>query len=125
VLLLVDAGKQVTLQVPRDQRRWMRLAYSHGSREGQHAITLRACRRHASRDTARRECAWKNGPQTACRWPNTQFNGAIYIDFAGAPARGGCAELLVWQDDDRRPERRLLFQLSGLARKFADVSMVR
>jgi hypothetical protein len=93
-LALVRSGTRVTLSVPPVQRSWMQLLY-HPSAvwRGSLRVTLQACRRQHSRAGRRTECGWR--PYTACRWRNTQFNGAIYVDFDRAPHRGRCARLVV------------------------------
>lgn len=93
-IALVRAGTDLRLVVPAHQRGWMRLFYS-GRRLGEHAVTLRSCRRFRSRAAQRRECAWSGRLDTACQWINTQFAGGIYVDFDHAPKLGRCAELLV------------------------------
>jgi hypothetical protein len=92
-LALVEAGARVRLVVPRRQRSWMRLFYRDGDDSGQHAITLQACRRLRSEEAREEECDWE--PRTACSWSNTQFGGALYVDFDNAPRAGRCAVLEV------------------------------
>lgn len=109
------AGARITLQVPAEQRRWLRLVYERPARGGTAAITLLACRRVRSAGAQRREC----GPLPerrserrwyACRLPATQFSGGFAVDFAGAPRRGACAALDAWSDGWRGPRRVLLFE---------------
>lgn len=107
-LVLVDSGERVSLIVPRRQRRWMRLFYRPDGNRGTWTAELQACRRLRSRSARRRECRWT--PFTACSWRNTQFNGSLYIDFEGAPARGRCAELIVKTTGAARPLRKHLFE---------------
>lgn len=92
VVALVTAGRQVTLAVPREQRRWMRLLYDLSGRPTSR-ITLRACRTFLSREAQRRECGY--APRIACQWRNTQFSGGFAVSFDKAPQRGRCAELAV------------------------------
>jgi hypothetical protein len=99
---LVRAGKQVTLEVPPEQRSWMRLAYAH-RRGGDAAVTLRACRHRSSPAARRRECEWTE--YTACRSGPTFFSGGFEIDYAEAPQQGRCAELIVWVKGERQPHR--------------------
>jgi hypothetical protein len=75
-IAMIDAGTRVTLEVPREQRGWMRVDY--GGRGGR-AVTLQACRRQA-----------------------TLYAGGFTIDYAEAPQQGRCAELIVWGDQERR-----------------------
>jgi hypothetical protein len=108
-LVLVRSGLRVTLAVPRVQRSWMQLLY-HPSAvwRGSLRVSLQACRRRASPAGRRAECGWR--PHTACRWRNTQFNGAIYLDFERAPQRGRCAQLALHVKGRDKPLRRRLFQ---------------
>src|ERR671914_2638074 len=80
-IALLDAGLQVTLDVPPGQRDWMRVDY--GGRGGR-AVTLRACRRQA-----------------------TAYAGGFTIDYAHAPRQGRCAEVLVWTGHQRAVRARL------------------
>jgi hypothetical protein len=105
---VLRAGARVTLVVPRRQRRWMKLVYDFPSFKGGAAITLQSCRRLASRTARHRECGWR--PDLACRWRYTQFNGGIGLDFANAPQRGLCAELIVRVRGRKEPLRELLFE---------------
>lgn len=107
VIALVDAGEQVTLRVPREQHRWMRLLYDLQGRP-RTAITLRACRRFATREGQERECGWR--PFVACRWRNTQFSGGFVIALAKAPLRGRCAELWVRVRGEKGARREHLFE---------------
>jgi hypothetical protein len=75
-IAMLDAGLRVTLEVPREQREWMRVDY--GGRGGR-AVTLRACRRQA-----------------------TAYAGGFTIDYAKAPQQGRCAELIVWGEQAQR-----------------------
>jgi hypothetical protein len=114
-ITLVRAGAQVTLAVPPEQRRWMRLLYWPGFRRRVEPITLRACRSFDSRRAQRRECGWGgrqpwNPGNWACKLPYTQFSGGVGLDFRNAPRRGRCAELIVWAKGERRPLRRQLFR---------------
>jgi hypothetical protein len=88
-LALIRSGTRVTLSVPPAQRSWMQLLY-HPSAvwRGSLRVTFQACRRRSSLAGQRAECGWR--PHTACRWRNTQFNGAIYVDFDRARRRGRC-----------------------------------
>jgi hypothetical protein len=98
----VRAGRQVTLEVPAEQRPWMRLAYAHHP-GGAAAVTLRACRHRRSPAARRRECVWS--AFTACRSGPTFFSGGFEIDYAEAPQQGRCAELIVWVKDAQEPRR--------------------
>jgi hypothetical protein len=109
-LVLVSAGKRVTLIVPRSQRAWMQLFYVPPGKKGTWRARLQACRRFRSRSAQQRECGWT--PYTACRWRNTQFNGSIYVDFDHAPDRGRCAELIVRVGGIARALRARVFQPS-------------
>lgn len=104
---VLRAGARVTLEVPRRQRRWMEVIYDYPHHRGGHAITLRACKTLRSPRARRRECGWR--PDLACRWRYTQFNGGFGIDFANAPRRGLCAELIVRTKGKGKPLRELLF----------------
>lgn len=106
-IALVEAGREVTLSVPPDQRGWMRLVYTGDLQRPHTAITLRACRRSPDPREQAQECGWH--PYTACAWRNTQFAGALYIDFVHAPERGRCARLAVWIDDVDAPLLEPLF----------------
>lgn len=109
ILALVRAGTSVTLVVPKRQRSWMKLVYGQ-ARRGEYAITLTACRRSRSATERARECGWR--PYRACRSSTTQFSGGFGLDFARAPKRGRCAELVVWLEGRRRPLRTRLFKPS-------------
>jgi hypothetical protein len=87
-LALIRSGTRVTLSVPRAQRSWMQLLY-HPSAvwRGSLRVTLQAC-----------------------RWHNTQFNGAIYIDFDRAPNRVRCARLAVQIERRQTPLEQPLFR---------------
>lgn len=75
-IAMLDAGVRVTLEVPREQRGWMRVDYGgHGGR----AVTLQACRRRP-----------------------TAFAGGFTVDYGRAPDQGRCAELIVWGPEGRR-----------------------
>jgi hypothetical protein len=78
---LVRRGERVTLEVPREQRAWMRLEYG-----GRHAVTLAACRNRL-----------------------TPWSGGFTVDYARAPRQGRCAELIVWVDGEDAPRRERLF----------------
>jgi hypothetical protein len=95
---LVRRGKRVTLEIPREQRPWMRLVYG-----GKRAATLAGCRRPATRA----ECG--RGPRTTCRSAVTPFSGGFEIDYEAAPRQGRCAELLVWVEGERAPRRARIF----------------
>jgi hypothetical protein len=98
IITLVRSGARVALKVPRKQRRWLRLVYLRPIRRGTHEATLQACRRLPTRRARRRECGWRSeleGAQWACKSRYTQFNGGFGLDFAAAPSRGECAELIV------------------------------
>ncbi len=108
VIALVAAGRQATLRVPREQRRWMQLLYDQSkANRPTSAIALRACRRSGTQAAQRRECGWV--PRVACRSKNTQFAGGFSIAFGEAPLRGRCAELVVLVPG-RPPMRELLFE---------------
>jgi hypothetical protein len=110
----VRAGGQVTLEVPPEQRSWMRLRYAH-RRGGAAAVTLRACRHSRSRAAQRRECEWAEGvvgppgsvrgDYTACRSGPTFFSGGFDIEYGEAPLQGRCAELIVWVKGEQKPHR--------------------
>lgn len=104
---VLRSGARVKLVVPRRQRPWMKVIYDYPDHEGRYAITLRACRRLRSRRAQRRECGWR--PDLACRWRYTQFSGGFGVDFANAPRRGVCAELIVRVSGEMRPLREFLF----------------
>jgi hypothetical protein len=78
-IAMIDAGVRVTLEIPREQRGWMRVDYGGRSGLGGRAVTLQACRRQA-----------------------TLYAGGFTIDYAKAPQQGRCAELIVWGDEARR-----------------------
>jgi hypothetical protein len=112
-IALVRAGARVTLVVPPEQRRWMRLLFWQGFRRRVEPLTLRACRRLKSPRAQRRECGWGGRPpwnpsNWACRLRYTQFSGGFALDFATAPQRGRCAELIVRTKGDS-PLREFLF----------------
>jgi hypothetical protein len=104
---LLRAGARVTLEVPRSQRRWLKLLYDYPDFKGAYAITLQGCRRLYSARARRCECGWR--PYDACRWRYTQFTGGFRIDYANAPRRGRCAELVVRAKAEREPLREFLF----------------
>ncbi len=108
VIAVVQAGREVTLSVPREQRRWLHLLYTQSNRPTSE-ITLKACRRFRSRAAQKRECGWSPRTRVACRWNNTQFAGGFSIDFADAPLRGRCAELVMLAPR-HRPMRELIFE---------------
>jgi hypothetical protein len=105
VLALVASGRRVTITVPAEQRRWLRLLYEGGGRATT-SITLQACRRVATPRAIERECRWS--PHMACRWRNTQFAGGFAVAHT-APERGLCAQLRVRADGERQPMRAALF----------------
>ena len=80
-IAMVRRGERVTLEVPREQRAWMRLEYG-----GKRAVTLDAC----------------DGRLTV-------WSGGFTIDYARAPRQGRCAELIVWVDGEAAPRRERLF----------------
>jgi hypothetical protein len=80
-IAMVRRGERVTLEVPREQRSWMRLEY--GARN---AVTLAACRNRL-----------------------TAWTGGFTIDYARAPRQGRCAELIVWVANEDEPRREPLF----------------
>ena len=104
---VLRAAARVRLVVPRRQRRWMKVVYDYPDHDGGYAITLQACRRLDSRRARRRECGWR--PDLACRWRYTQFSGGFGLDFANAPRRGLCAELIVRVKGESEALRELLF----------------
>jgi hypothetical protein len=104
---VLRAGARVRLVVPRRQRHWLKVIYDYPDHRGGHAVTLQACRWLSSPPARRRECGWR--PDLACRWRYTQFNGGFGVDFANAPQRGLCAELIVRVKGKRQPLRELLF----------------
>ena len=108
IIALLRAGARVTVVVPREQRRWMKLLYQQARRNGVYAITLQACRRHAAQTAPSRECGWS--PYITCRWRYTQFNGGFGLDFANAPQRGRCAALIIRVKGSQRPRRARLFR---------------
>jgi hypothetical protein len=124
-IALIRAGARVTLVVPPEQRRWMRLLFWHGFRHRVEPLTLQACRTLKSRRAQRRECGWGGRPlwnpsNWACRSRYTQFSGGFGLDFENAPKRGLCAELIVWVEGKERPLRERLFgptpgQCEGMA----------
>lgn len=108
---VLRAGARVRLVVPRRQRRWLKVIYDYPDHRGGTAITLQACRQLSSQRARRRECGWR--PDLACRWRYTQFNGGFGVDFANAPRRGLCAELIVRVRGKRQQLRKLLFDPVG------------
>jgi hypothetical protein len=113
-IALVRAGAQVTLVVPSEQRRWMRLLFWPGFRRRVEPLALEACRSLKSRRAQRRECGWGGRPpwnpsNWACRLRYTQFSGGFGLDFENAPKRGLCAELIVRAKGERMPLREFLF----------------
>jgi hypothetical protein len=108
IIAALRAGGGVRLVVPRGQRAWMKLLYERPDRGGTHAVGLQACRRFGSRRAQRRECGWR--PYRACRSRYTNFSGGFGLDFAQAPQRGLCAELIVWVKGAERPLRERLFR---------------
>lgn len=84
-IALVRRRSAATLEVPAEQRSWMRLEYGH-SEGGGNVVRLRGCRRRAA-----------------------PFSGGFTIDYAAAPQQGRCAELLVWPKGADEPIRRRLF----------------
>src|SRR5215216_3819878 len=80
---------------------------------GTHRATLEACRQLPTRRAQRRECGWGprlQGAQWACRSRYTQFSGGFALDFASAPRRGRCAELIVRPEGKGAPRREPLFE---------------
>jgi hypothetical protein len=113
-IALVRAGAQVTLVVPPEQRRWMRLLFWPGFRRRVEPLTLEACRRLKSQPAQQRECGWGGRPPSnpsnwACRSRYTQFSGGFGLYFENAPKRGLCAELIVRAKGERMPLREFLF----------------
>ena len=108
-LALIRSGTRVTLSVPPAQRSWMQLLYHPTAVwRGSLRVTLQACQRRSSPAGQRAECGWR--PRTACRWRNTQFNGAIYVDFDHAPHRGRCARLVLHIEGREKPLKQELFR---------------
>ena len=108
-LALIRSGTRVTLSVSPGQRSWMQLLYHPTAVwRGTLRVTFQACRHRSSPAGQREECGWR--PHTACRWRNTQFNGAIYVDFDRAPHRGRCARLTVHIEGRERPLQQPLFR---------------
>jgi hypothetical protein len=106
VIGVLRAGARVRLVVPRRQRRWMKVVYDYPDHKGGYAITLQACNRLRSPRARRRECGWR--PDLACRWHYTQFSGGFGLDFAKAPRRGVCAQLVVRVKGNSEPLRDFL-----------------
>jgi hypothetical protein len=107
-LALVRSGARIALVVPRGQRSWMQLLYDQAHPwKGSFRVVLKACRRSRTEVAQRAECGWR--PYVACRWRNTQFNGAFYVDFDSAPDRGRCAGLIVRVQGTPIPSRGRLF----------------
>jgi hypothetical protein len=89
-MVILRAGKRVTLTVPKDQRKWLGLLYVRPyARGGAKAVSLRACRPSYGKVT--------------------QFSGGFAVDFANAPDRGQCAEIRVKVDRPPRVLQRRLF----------------
>lgn len=108
----IRSNTRVTVVVPKRQRAWNRLAYERPPRGGVHALTFRACRKLRSRRAQQRECGWPRPWRSykACRRPYTEFNGGVGIDFAEAPDRGLCAEVILWVEGREKPFRKRLFR---------------
>jgi len=103
---LVDAGTDVTLEIPPEQRQWMRLAYAYGlnrdeSRDAETAITLAPCDRSSSGKEQRVECGFS--PPRACASGVTQFNGGFLVDFERAGGSVPCASLRFWFESESEP----------------------
>ena len=96
--VLVRRGARVRLQVPEEQRGWMR-PHLGAADPPDGVVDVRACRRPATR----RECG--SGPRTTCRSAWTPYSGGFEIDFAEAPQQGRCAELIVRSGGTVRRER--------------------
>jgi hypothetical protein len=108
IIAALRAGAGVTLVVPHGQRPWMKLIYERPDRGGTPAIGLQACQRFRSPRAQGRECGWR--PYRACQSRYTNFSGGFALDFAKAPKRGLCAELIVWVKGQERPLRERLFR---------------
>lgn len=102
-IALVKPGARATLEVPADQRSWMRMEYAHGQNSA-YAVTLEGCRRPPTAQ----ECG--PGPRDTCARGRTPFSGGFTIDFARAPHQGRCAELLVWVQGREEPLRKRIFR---------------
>jgi hypothetical protein len=93
-LAIVQAGREVTVTVPEDQRSWMRLFYdgsAYGGAAGSHSVTFKSCPRAST----------------------TQFAGEIYIDYSAAPREGACARIAVEEEGRARKVVTRLFTRSG------------
>jgi hypothetical protein len=107
-IALVRRGRTVTLEVPREQRGWMRLEYARTA-ASPYAVTLSGCRRGLSTRAAQRQECGAGSRETCTRGP-TPFSGGFTIDYARAPRQGRCAELIVWVQGRAEPMRRGIFR---------------
>jgi hypothetical protein len=89
-------GARVTIEVPRSQRGWMKLAMT-GLGAGRHRVTLQACTREEGR----------SGPSG-----NTAWSGGFEIDYAKAPKQGRCARITV-RTGDRVIRKRIAPAVTG------------
>lgn len=101
---MVRRDARATLEVPEEQRSWMRMEYAHGAPGAGHAVTLQGCRRPPTRA----ECGRR--PWDTCARDRTPFSGGFTIDYATAPHQGRCAELLVWVEGREQPRRERIFR---------------
>jgi hypothetical protein len=108
-IALVRRGQTVTLEVPAEQRAWMRLEYAHAKGRTAHAVTLEGCRTRPTAAQQRQECGSRPRPDDTCTSGPTPFSGGFTIDYARAPHQGRCAELVVWVKGRSRALRERLF----------------
>jgi hypothetical protein len=83
-------GARVTIEIPRSQRAWMKIAHVGSNR---HRLTLQACTREEG----------ESGPSG-----NTAWSGGFDIDYANAPRQGRCAMLTVRVKGRTKPIRKRL-----------------
>jgi len=94
LVVLVRAGAQALLQVPRSERAVVSLLYVRSNPRGRSETVFDACHHESSPRSALRECGWR--PDTACRSRPTEFEGGFEFNYA--PSRRAqlrCARVTV------------------------------
>jgi hypothetical protein len=86
-IAMLKSGRRVTVEIPAEQRAWMKLEYAHGTTDPVHVVRMEACRRPG----------------------RTPWSGGFTIDYATAPEQGRCAEIIIRVDGRPKPLRRRLF----------------
>ena len=91
--LVMRPGRAATIEVPPDQRSWMKIVRGSGER-----LRLRACAR---------------GGRSSGSSGNTAWSGGFEIDYARAPQQGRCARIVVRVAGRDEPIRRRLTPRAG------------